>query len=138
MTIFDDIPRDDADPPHQDETAFAYLNRSGRAEAAKVRALVDDWLASYPIQHRDPLVARLRYAIDYQHYAAFFELFVHQLLVARGHQVVAVEPELPATKGSPDFLIETTEGHRLYMECLIATGQSQQEVAAEARLVERL
>jgi hypothetical protein len=67
MTIFDDIIREDTDPPHQDETAYAYLNRSGRPEADRVRQLVDDWLTHDPAHDRGSLVGRLRSVIDDQH-----------------------------------------------------------------------
>jgi hypothetical protein len=60
MGIFDDIPREGDEPPQQDETAFAYLNRSNRIEAARVRKLVDAWFSHYPAEKRDPLVARFR------------------------------------------------------------------------------
>jgi hypothetical protein len=138
MSIFDDIPRSDRDPPQQDETAFAYLNRSGRAEGARVRQLVEDWLSRYPEKDRDTLIARLRSSIDDQHRGAFFELFIHELIIARGHRIISIEPKLPHTAKSPDFLIESREGHRLYLECTIATGRSQQEVAAQARLNQAL
>jgi hypothetical protein len=134
MTIFDDITREDTNPPYQDDTAFAYLNRSGRPEAARVRQLVDDWLTHYPAHDRDSLVARLRSAIDDQHRGAFFELFIHELVITRGHKVVAIEPKLAHTEKSPDFLVEAKEGHQLYLECVVATGRSQQEVAEQARL----
>ncbi|MGD0108769.1 MAG: hypothetical protein ABSC06_32740 [Rhodopila sp.] len=138
MTIFDDITRGDADPPHQDETAFAYLNRSGRPEAARVRQLINDWLTHYPAHDRDSLVTRLRSVIDDQHRSAFFELFIHELVITRGHKVIAIEPKLVDKTKSPDFLVAAKEGHQLYLECVLATGRSQQEVAAQARLNQAL
>jgi hypothetical protein len=138
MPIFDDIPRPDSDVPDQHEAAFAYLNRSGRPEASRVRQLVEDWLARYPTHHRDSLAARLRSPIDDQHQGAFFELFVHELLLARGHHILEIEPKLAHTSKSPDFLVQAKEGHRLYLECVLATGRSQQEVAEQARLNQAL
>lgn len=134
MTIFDDIPRDDSLPPLPHETAFAYLNSSGRAEAARVRQLVDGWFEAYPDGHRDALVARFRSPIDDQHNSAFFELFVYTTVIANGHKVAAVEPKLAHTERSPDFLVEAKDGGQLYLECVIATGRSHTEVAAQARL----
>lgn len=132
--LFDDILRLDMAPHNEHEAAFCYLNRSGRPEAACVRQLVESWLARYPVNHHSPLIARLRSTIDDQHRSAFFELFVHELLLVRGHQILAIEPKLSHTKKSPDFLVKTKEGHRLYLECALATGRSQDEVAAQARL----
>lgn len=134
MSIFDDIPREDTGPPSQDETQFAYLDRSGRAEAARVREQVDAWFSAYPESHRDALVARFRSAIDDQHRSAFFELFLYHLLLARGCKVLAIEPKLEHTDKSPDFLVENAKGERFYVEAVQASGRSNQDVAAQARL----
>src|SRR5258706_4304229 len=120
MSIFDDIARGGEDPPHQDERAFAYLNRSGRAEAERVRRLVDNWLDHYPAAHRDALVARFRSTIDDQHRSAFFELFLHELMLTRGHKVLAIEPTLAHTPRSPDYLVESSAGSLFYLEGVIA------------------
>jgi hypothetical protein len=138
VPLFDEISRPDTDVPDQHEAAFAYLNRSGRPEAARVRQLIENWLNDYPAPNRAALIARLRSPIDDQHVGAFFELFVHELLLARGHQILEVEPTLPHTRRSPDFLVQTKEGPRLYLECVFATGRSQEEVAAQARLNQAL
>jgi hypothetical protein len=138
MRLFDDIPRPDMDVPDQHEAAFSYLNRSGRPEAARVRQLVEDWLARYPAHDRDALIVRLRSTIADQHRGAFFELFVYELLLARGHRILEIEPKLPHTSKSPDFLVQAKEGHRLYLECVLATGRSQPEVAAQAKLNQAL
>lgn len=138
MSIFDDIIRDSDEPPEQGEGLFAYLNRSNRLEAARVRDLVDDWLSRYPAEHRDSLVARFRSSIDDQHKSAFFELFLHELVVRRGHKVIAIEPKLAHTAKSPDFLIEIPDGDRYYLEAVTATGRSKDETAGQARLNQAL
>lgn len=134
MNIFDDNSRDDMGPPSQDETQFAYLNRSGRAEATRVREKLDAWFAAYPEAHRDALVGRFRSAIDDLHRSAFFELFLYHFLLARGYKVLAIEPKLEHTDKSPDFLVENSKGERLYVEAVQASGLSNREVAAQARL----
>src|ERR1700688_4183307 len=103
MSIFDDIPRTDTAPPLPDETQFAYLNRSGREQAAREREQVDAWFTAYPETHRDVLVGRFRSVIDDQHRSASFELFLYHLLQARGCKVLAIEPKLSHTNKSPDF-----------------------------------
>ena len=138
MSIFDDIPREDQDLPHQDEAAFAYLNRSSRTEAIRVRQLLDFWVDHYPAQHRDALVARFRSTIDDHHLSAFFELFLHELALQCGHQVIPIEPTLSHTPNSPDFLIESNQGSRFYLEGVMATGRSREETAAQARLNQAL
>jgi hypothetical protein len=58
MTFFDDLPRTDLLPPHQDEPEFAYLKRSARPEAARMRQMLDTWLENYPQGERLGLVER--------------------------------------------------------------------------------
>jgi hypothetical protein len=62
-----------------------------------VRQLVDEWFAHYPMERRDALVTRFRSANDDQHHSAFFGLFIHELITARAHKVVAIEPKLAHT-----------------------------------------
>ena len=134
MSIFDDLPREDIEIPSPDETQFAYLNRSGRAEAARVREKVDAWFSAYPDPHRNGLVARFRSKIDHQHRSAFFELFLYHLLLERGCKVIAIEPKLDHTDNTPDFLVESAKQERFYVEAVQASGLSNQDVAAQARL----
>jgi hypothetical protein len=134
MTIFDDIPRADMGLPLPDETQFAYLNRSNRPVAERVRKLVDEWFTEYPESHRENLVGRFRSMIDDAHRSAFFELFLHHLAVARGCKVLAIEPKLEHTDKTPDFLLENANQERFYLEAALATGRSNQETAAHARL----
>src|SRR5258708_3405234 len=115
MGIFDDIPRASLALPAC-EAQFAYLNLSARQEAARVREKVDAWIDGYPEKNRAELIARFRSAIDDQHHSAFFELFLHQLLLARGCKVLEIEPSLPHTTKSPDFLAENEAHERFYLE----------------------
>ena len=134
MSLFDDLPRSAMDFPHHTETAFAYLNRSGRLEAERVRILVNTWFSHYPQADHEPLAARFRSSIDDQHRSAFFELFLHELVLTHGHKVLAIEPALTHTAKSPDFLAESAEGQRFYLEAVLATGRSHDDAAAQARL----
>src|SRR5262249_53752415 len=115
---------------------FAYLNESARTEAEKVRATIDEFYSRYPISHRVALRSRLRSIDDVAHYGALFELVVHELLVRSGCRVVAVEPRVPGTSTTPDFLAETSDGKRFYVEATIATGESQMTRGAQKRLDE--
>ena len=132
--VFDDIPRPDCGSPHQGEGAFSYLNRSGRVEADRVRTLVKEWLSYYPADLCPAMISRLRSTNDHLHLSAFFELFVHQLMLTRGQHLIEVEPRLGHTGKSPDFLFGGTNGERFYVECILATGRSDQEVAEDNRL----
>jgi hypothetical protein len=134
MSIFDDITSDDEGPPSQDETAFSYLNRSNRIEATRVRQNIDRWLEHYPKDHREALVGRLRSAIDDQHKSAFFELLMHELMLARSLKIIAIEPPIAHTKRLPDFFVGSDKGERFYLEAVTTTGRSKDDTAAQARL----
>jgi hypothetical protein len=134
MIVFDNIERPDVGVPLPGEGQFAYLNRSGRPEAARVREKVEQWFAGYPETQRDALIARFRSTIDDQHHSAFFELFLYHLLLARDYTVLEIEPKLENSTKSPDFLVENAKKERFYMEAVQASGLSNQDVAARARL----
>ncbi len=119
MPVFAEGPRIDSRPPGPKETAFAYLDRRAGAQADDARGRIEDWLARYPEQ--EALAARLRSPLGDQHHSAFFELLLHERLLALGHRIVAIEPKLAHTWKSPDFLVESAEGHRFYLEAVNAT-----------------
>jgi hypothetical protein len=134
MSVFDDIGRENDQPRQEGEPLFSYLNKSSRPAAQRVRDLVDEWISEYPESHREGLIARLRSDIDDHHQSAFFELFLHKFLRTRGCKIIEIEPKLQHTNKSPDFLVEAPTGERFYLEGVLASGRSNQETAAYARL----
>jgi hypothetical protein len=117
VPVFAPGPRCDARPAYPKEGAFASLNRSASEEADAARSTIEDWLAAYPPEEAQALAARLRSRRDDQHLAAFFELLLHHLLRALGHRILAIEPKLPHTWKTPDFMVEG-----FYLEGIIAQG----------------
>jgi len=113
---------------------FDYLNTSDRPEAERVRGLIDEWLARYAASDRDRLRDRLRSIDDIGHLGAFFELALHELLIRAGFRIVAVEPAVERSRRVPDFLVETSDGGRFFLEATLATGRSQAGAAAQRRL----
>lgn len=109
-----------------------------RGEAGRVRAVMEGWLSRYPEVHRDGLVARLRSNIDEQHRSAFFELFIHELLIVNSFTIMEIEPTLQHTTKKPDYLVQAPDGGRAYVECVIAWGKSPAETAATNRLNQAL
>lgn len=122
MPVFTEGPRCDARPPYPKESAQAYLDRSADPAADRLRSLIEDWLGGYPVSQEPELAARLRSRRDDQHRSAFFELLLHRLLGSLGHRILAIEPKLPHTSKSPDFLVESAEGARFYLEGISAQG----------------
>ena len=137
MQVFDDIERTELRVPRAEESKFSYLNSSGRPEAAAVRAHLESCLTRYPADHREALITRLR-SIDTTYDAAVFELLTHELLIRAGHEVVAVEPAIPGKSTSPDFLMRAPNGTEFVVECVVATGQSDGDQAAQRRLTTAL
>lgn len=138
MLVFDDVPRDLQGGADHLVSHFDYLNSSGRVEAARVRTFVEDLFGQYPSCSQQDLRRRLRSGDDNAHLGAFFELVLHGLLLRSQCKVLAVEPDLDNRLRSPDFLAETPQGQRFYLEATIATGQSRSQQGANRRLREAL
>ncbi len=134
MTAFDRTSRASPDPASHIVPAFEYLNTSSRPAAAAVRQLVEDMLSRYPVEHRDQLVARFRLSNDVAHLGAFFELFLHELLIRSGCTIIAVEPPIEGSNHSQDFLVQAPCGTRFYLEAATASGRSSASSAEEKRL----
>lgn len=133
MNLFCDIARTNTAPANHVVADFEYLNTSARAEAGRVRQVLTQWLDNYPARHRANLVTRFRSQDDQVHQAAFFELFLHQFITIQGFRVLEIEPILPNGR-SPDFLVETPQGVRFYLEGTVATGTAPNQVGTERRV----
>jgi hypothetical protein len=114
MGLFSKIERDDQGLARRSASQYAYLDRSARPEAYKVRSLIESWLDNYPIEGRTKLLGDLRSKSDIQHLAGFFELLIHQMYFQAGAHI-RVEPELPDSTKRPDFLIGL-ENSSFYLE----------------------
>ena len=130
MSIFDDVVRTDRNPATYSESQFNFLNRSAWAASGEVRALLERWLTRYPEAHQAELIARFRNGDE----SAFFELFLHELLLSL-ECIVEVHPELPSgSNRRPDFKVTCKDAAQFYLEATDATGQSLTEKAQEARI----
>jgi hypothetical protein len=131
VRLFDEIKRDDTSPASYSEPKFAYLNRSGRPAFHAIRAVLELWFSQYPHPHCKDLRGRFRSTVDTNHRAAFFELFLHELLLRLGQKVV-IHPSVCGTTKEPDFLVTSGNGESFYLECVVAGGQSREEAAKSA------
>lgn len=127
MSLFDDIEREEDPGAEQGESRFAYWNRSGRPGFSALRAKIDELALNYPEQYRDALIGRIRSNDEVAHESAMFELLLHQALTVGGAEIEAIEPTLPHTDRSPDFLVRMPNGERFYLEATLATGLSDKE-----------
>lgn len=134
MSIFDDVVRAHDGGARQDEGHFEYLNRSGRPALAAVRAWIDDALSRYPKTDLNSLVGKIKSGDEVAHRSGLFELLLHEALLVSGSVIEALEPALPHTDKSPDFLVRTPSGERFYLEATLATGLSDADRRARKRL----
>ena len=86
------------------ESDYAYLNRSGRPVAARVRALMNKWYVEYPKHSQADIKGRFRSADPGQHIGALNELFLHALFRRLGYQIDVV-PSGPANRSRPDLAL---------------------------------
>jgi len=97
----------------------------------RIRQLLESWFRDFPLQGQAELEARFRSPDDIQHKSAFFELYLHALLIQLGYQV-QVHPEILDSDSQPDFLALRNGNPLFYLEATLATGPSE-ETAAEKR-----
>lgn len=89
---------------------------------------MEDWHSRYPQGDTD-LLARLQSNDDTNFASAFFELYLHELVLRLGYRPSL----LPRTEKQPDFLIRGEDGDEFYLEAVLAIGQSPSDIAAEKR-----
>jgi hypothetical protein len=65
--------------------------------------------------------------------SAFFELFLHELLLRMDNRV-EVHPTLQGNPRRPDFLVLPLVGSSFYVEAVLAMDETNEEAAARARM----
>ncbi len=134
MTLFDQMERTDAAPKGQAESLFPYYNRSARPKVGVLRELAETWFLRLPDVAKGPLRRDFRSTRDSQHRAAFFELYLHELLTGIGFQCEP-HPTVPGERTHPDFLLHRSDERHLYLEATLAL-HSENEAAEEARMAQ--
>jgi hypothetical protein len=134
--LFDRIDRSDATPSDYQESIFDGLNRLAWKNAEKIRNLLDEWFADYPVDYQKELRGRFRSPRNSDHQGAFFELFVHRLLIDLGFKV-EVNP-LTHRSNTPDFLAETTSREKFYLDARVVEPQTLKNSPREERVFDEL
>jgi hypothetical protein len=130
-SLFDNITRKYLGPSKYSEPEFTYLNNSARPEVETIRALLETWFSRYSKIKATDLRARFRSKDDLNHRSAFFELFIHELILKLGF-APQIHPELPSKKSKhPDFLIESPK-ETFYIEAVTTSNESANERAKRA------
>jgi hypothetical protein len=135
VPLFDEGVRNGLRPKRETESTFCYLNQSGRPAMTAFRGMADDWFERFPADAKADLRARFRSPIEFQHQAAFFELYVHELLKRLEFGLVA-HPTITGTNAHPDFLASVDSEDRFYVEATLAGTPSVREQGAAARVAQ--
>ncbi len=129
--LFDETDRDYTGPAYYTEPKFNYLNRCTRLECEKIRNLLEQWFRNFPSEAQDELRTRFRSKDDRQHLAAFFELYLHELLSKSGFSVEP-HPHVSNKTTHPDFRVLKDGKPLFYLEATLAT-LSDEDTSAKAR-----
>ena len=100
--LFDNVNRPDLGPRLYAEDTYSFLNRATGPFWERIRGKLDRWSTAYPDETGD-LRRRFRSRDHRQHYGAWWELYIHQLLTSLGFEVTP-HPEVHGSSGRPDFL----------------------------------
>lgn len=129
--LFDKIERTYKGIKLYSESDFDYLNRSARKYCERMRSLLEEWLGHYPIDEREELIKRFRSSDDINFKSAFFELYLHELLLRLGFKI-EIHPQIAGESTHPEFLASLDTKSKFYLEATLSVGHIE-EVAAEKR-----
>lgn len=130
--LFSTLVRTDASPRLHSESCYAHVNRRAGPEYDRVRNQIERWAARLVTPAYAEVQGRLQSGDDNDFDSAFFELYVHELLIKSGHTVVP-HPTLLGTTKRPDFLASGSSGD-VIVEAKVVTEATNEERARDARL----
>ncbi len=116
MRLFDDVARTDTSPQLYREDTFAFLNRVSGVLWDRIRGELELWYEPFPDEDRD-VRARFHSGDPSQHFAAWWELYLHRLFCRLGFEI-EVHPTVEGSAGRPDFAI-TRGSESLYVEAVM-------------------
>lgn len=130
--LFPDVERVSEDARRYSAPHYDYLLRSARSEAGRIRDVLEAWLTRYPAEHRARLAAEFRRDEDEHFLAAFFDLYLHEIVSKLGCRL-EVHPPVPGTSRSPDFLVRGAVSDA-YLEATLATEPAIEQLRGDARV----
>ena len=105
MNLFDDIERELSTSMSNLYSAFVVVNLDGSPEKQDLRDKLESWFQKFPTDGQNDLRARFRSGSHEDHEGAFFELFLHELMINLGLKVEQVHPTLSDSCNHPDFMV---------------------------------
>jgi hypothetical protein len=104
VALFREIERTDSSPARYGEDSFSFLDRVDQKFWQRVRTELERWFAAYPADEASDLRARFRDKHPAQHFAAWWELYLHRLFCQLGFSV-DIHPKLEGFSTRPDFRV---------------------------------
>ena len=99
------------------ESHYQYLNSSGRKIAAKIRKVIEDFLAVYPDGHeKEKRITELKSSKEKDFLASFFVIYLYNLMHCLGATEIIIHPTIPGSTKKPDFLVKFPGGIEFYLE----------------------
>jgi len=129
IILFDTKKRINKECKKYSEPLFAYLERSGKKSSGFIRNLLEEWYSHYPEKHKKDIYSMLISKDDHSHLSAFFELYMHELLLKLGF-TAEIHPEIEGKSTHPDFLVFLDSIPLFYLECALVKGPKK-DTAAE-------
>ncbi len=129
VEAFSEWERTDPATARHGEPLSTFLDRVDQPLFARVRILINEWLSHLPDEAAVDVVARLTSPLNHAFRAAFWELYVHELLRRCGNSV-EIHPTLSGTLKVPDY--RATMGDSSVIVEVTAVGDS--DPGPDARL----
>ncbi|RED52032.1 hypothetical protein [Aestuariispira insulae] len=131
--IFANSNRSDLGPKKLTETEFEYLDRSGTEAAQRVRDFLETWIKEFPEDESNEIRARIQSGEQSDFSSASFEIFLFSVFKQAGCKVIH-HPELEnGSNKHPDFLVTLPDGEEVYVEAVLASDLTAEEIAAQKR-----
>lgn len=135
LPLFSASSRTDPTPQRARETTYQFLERVDDPVFERVRQTFNGWTgrfaALHPGEPTKDLVARFRSKTDQQFYAAFWELYLHEVHVRLGFEVEVHPAAAPGTR--PDFFV-SRGADAFYLEAVMPS-PSTADLPAEPKSV---
>lgn len=119
MQLFSDGQRIDVGAAGYSSRDYAYLDRSARPIAERLRQILEGWFADYPENAKEDLYRRFTSSEEHQHLGALLELHTHATLRRAGYDVEP-HPDIPNQSTHPDFAASIGGSVQMFVECVMA------------------
>ncbi|MBI1331268.1 MAG: hypothetical protein GC165_00140 [Armatimonadetes bacterium] len=117
-------------PAALNEGVYKYLATANNEVSQRVRGRLNEWFAGYPEDERWEMAQRIK-SSGREFDSELFELLMYSTLRQRGFNI-QIHPDLPDdVDKKPDFLVTDANGNLMYLECVLARGESDREAAAQ-------